>query len=127
MLGGVVALMTVLLAIIAWQAELIIAASVGSSYAPAVGPLRVVCLGLVFASASTLMNASMQGLGFERAVASLSGVVSGCVLLGVGIGAHLGAASGAAIGLSTAYLVQCALTAGVFARALRQRAAPSEP
>ncbi|SEL64552.1 Membrane protein involved in the export of O-antigen and teichoic acid [Blastococcus sp. DSM 46786] len=81
----------------------------GEAYSGAVVPLQVTLVGLAAASAASLLNALLQGLGRQRAVALTSTATTGFYIAFVGAGAIVNGAIGAAVGGAVAYLVQACL------------------
>jgi O-antigen/teichoic acid export membrane protein len=81
----------------------------GDAYRGSVPALQVICVGLVFASATALLDSILQGVGLEHYVA---GTAVGTTLLSLACvvaGALSSGAVGAATGLSFSYLLQCVL------------------
>ncbi|MGY2066388.1 lipopolysaccharide biosynthesis protein [Blastococcus sp. SYSU DS0619] len=93
-------------------APLVLPQVLGPEYTAAVMPLQATLIGLVAASAASLLNAFLQGLGAQRAVATVSSLTTGLFLTSVAVGALLHGALGAAIGGSIAYFAQACLLVG---------------
>ena len=99
----------------------------GRSYTGAVLSIQIILIGLIFASATALLEAVLQGINSERFVAVVSTTTSVLALVGVAIGAQSNGASGAAAGLSAAFAVQAiALITGLLIIMRRFDARPSE-
>jgi O-antigen/teichoic acid export membrane protein len=105
------AVMVVILGIIAALAGVLLPLALGATYAGAVTPLRVSCVGLIFASAVSLQTAFLQGRGREAWVSYISIPVAIVSLGLIGAGAAVGGASGACVGLSVSFLVHSVLLA----------------
>lgn len=81
----------------------------GQEFAPAADVVRIVCVGLIFAAATSQFRALMQGWGYLRAVSIISVTSTAISLAAVTASAvHYGAV-GAAIALSVSYIVQLIL------------------
>ncbi len=93
------------LAVFAEQAVLFL---LGAEYLPAVVAFKIVIVGLVFASVSSVMTSILQASGWEKSVGKISLATSFLALAGVAVGVTLFEATGAAFGLSVSYIVQCA-------------------
>lgn len=78
----------------------------GSKFLPAVDGFRVVFIGLIFASLSSIQTALLQASGKEKVVGRVSLIASVLSLAGIAIGVSLGAVMGAAIGLAFSYVAQ---------------------
>lgn len=81
----------------------------GQEFAPAADVVRIVCVGLIFAAATSQFRALMQGWGYLRAVSIISVTSTAISLAAVmASAAHYGAV-GAAIALSVSYVAQLIL------------------
>ncbi|MGJ9372062.1 hypothetical protein [Nesterenkonia sp. CF4.4] len=90
----------------------------GDEYAAAVLPVQIVCVGLTFGAAASLLASVMQARGLQRMAGYISlGSALYCVAAIV-LGTTLGAAVGAALGLVSSFAVQAILMFGsiVFTR-----------
>lgn len=101
--------MTLCLALVATSADTTVPALLGESYASASTPVRVACIGLVFAIGVSLQTAILQGVGREGYVGRLSMLVAPASLLMIGTGASLGGATGAAWGLTIGFILHSTL------------------
>jgi O-antigen/teichoic acid export membrane protein len=100
------------LAVIVAFAPTIIELVLGASYTAAVLPLRIMCLGLVFAFAISLETSYLQGRGEERFVGRVGLVVVVVTVCGLFFGAMLGGSTGAAVAASATFVVHFALLVG---------------
>lgn len=78
----------------------------GAEFIPAVSGFRVVLIGIIFASFSSIQTALLQARGREVMVGKVSLVTSVLALCGIAIGAHQGGVLGATIGLAFSYVAQ---------------------
>jgi len=78
----------------------------GEAYTGATLPIMISLGGLVFASATALLDSVLQGLGRERLAAHASVTMTVVSLLGIAIGASLFGAVGAVCASSLGYLIQ---------------------
>ncbi|STX04935.1 lipopolysaccharide biosynthesis protein [Kocuria rosea] len=78
----------------------------GVEFLPAVGGFRIVLIGLIFASFSSIQTALLQARGREILVGRVSLVTSALALGGIAIGAYQGGVLGATIGLTISYVAQ---------------------
>jgi O-antigen/teichoic acid export membrane protein len=78
----------------------------GDGYLPAVPALRILCVGLIFASAASFFVSILQGRGEARYAARTAITSTIVCLVGVALGAQLDGATGAAVGLSASFMVQ---------------------
>ncbi len=117
----VMTVMPASLALLAVFAPAIVDLVLGASYAAAVLPLRIVCIGLVFAFAISLETAFLQGRGEERFVGHVGLVVILVTVPGLFVGALAGGSTGAAIAASATYVVHFALLIGRTVRCARAR------
>lgn len=114
-LAYVMGAMAALLACLFASAGFLVRQTLGPAYESAETPLRVLCVGLLFASVVSVMVSLLQGGGSERAVAAISAGVTFVCLVGVGLGAVTSGATGATIALSASYVLHAALLAVLFA------------
>lgn len=78
----------------------------GTEYAPAVGAIQVVLIGLVFAAISSLLGAVLQGLGHRRVVSLVATLFTAICLIGVAVGSVKVGALGAAVALAMSFVFQ---------------------
>ncbi|OZG29160.1 hypothetical protein BH683_010865 [Williamsia sp. 1138] len=83
----------------------------GSEYADAASTIQIVCVGLVFASVSSQLNAVLQALGHARLVSNVSVVSTAMCLLLVAALVPIGGAVGAGWGLTISYFLQSIILA----------------
>lgn len=108
---GVVAALTVVYGVIYLAAPRLVDATLGDRYAGSVPVIRIILLGLPFASAGALLSAVLQGRDHGRAVAFSSSFATLVCLVGVAVAAPAGGADGAAVALSVSFAVQTLLLA----------------
>ncbi|MBD5381549.1 oligosaccharide flippase family protein [Clavibacter sepedonicus] len=78
----------------------------GPEYSGAIVALQITCVGLVFASAASLLSTLLLAVGRKHFVAGTAVVSTIACLLGVALGALTMGAVGAALGLAASYAVQ---------------------
>lgn len=78
----------------------------GEDYRGAVPALQITALGLIFASAASLLGAVLQGVGLKSTVATAAVVTTATCLVGVALGGATAGATGAAVGLAASYVLQ---------------------
>lgn len=86
----------------------------GEGFSGSVVMIQIVCGGLVFAAISSQMNALLQAWGRSRSVAVISAVTSCACLGAVAAMALWWGGVGGAVALTSSYVVQVVLLAGVF-------------
>lgn len=91
------------LGIFALLARYVILGVFGAQYVEAVRPLQILCIGIIFAFAVTLLTSTLQGIGRERVVGSVAVLVNVGALLFVMAGTITWGADGAAAGLAISY------------------------
>lgn len=79
----------------------------GVEFAPAIPGFRIVLIGLVFASYSSIQTSFLQARGIEKGVGRISILASIMALLGIGIGVSAAGVTGAALGLASSHVLQC--------------------
>jgi O-antigen/teichoic acid export membrane protein len=89
-------------ALVPWAVPILL----GPDYGGAVVALQVTCIGLIFASAASLLSMLLLGVGRKHFVAGAAVVSTIACLLGVLVGALLLGAVGAALGLAASYAIQ---------------------
>lgn len=108
-----VAIVTVLTStmyvVLALNAEALVLLLFGDGYLEAANGFRVVLIGLIFASLSSLQTSFLQARGAERVVGRIAIVTSVVSLSSISVGVAVSGVDGAAIGLASAYLLQCIL------------------
>jgi O-antigen/teichoic acid export membrane protein len=108
---GVVGVLTLVYAVIFAVTPQVIDLALGERYAGATDVIRIILVGLPFASASAMLQAVLQGRDHGRAVAVASSVATAACLLGVATAAPVGGANGAAVALSASFALQALLLA----------------
>lgn len=98
--------LTVIYAAIFLAAPLLVRLALGERYDGSVAIIRVILLGLPFASAGALLIPILQGRGHGRAVATASTTSTAVCLLGVAAAAPTGGAIAAAAMLSISFLIR---------------------
>lgn len=93
------------LGLFALSAQYLVPTVFGADYAGSVRPLQVLCAGLIFAFAITLLTSLLQGLGRERVVGVVAVIANIVALVMTAVGAITYGALGAAAGLSLGYVV----------------------
>ncbi len=78
----------------------------GEDYGGAIIALQITCVGLIFASAASLLSMLLLGVGRKHFVAGAAVVSTIACLLGVLVGAVMLGAVGAALGLAASYAIQ---------------------
>lgn len=107
--GGVLGLVSAFYIGMAIYADKLVPFLFGSQFTPAVSGFRVVLVGLIFASVSSLLSSFLQARGFEKYVGRVSILTSVVSLSGIVIGVVLAGVLGATVGLVVAYVVQATL------------------
>ncbi|MEX5256848.1 lipopolysaccharide biosynthesis protein [Kocuria arenosa] len=106
-----VAIVTVLTSLmyvtLAFNAETLVLLLFGRDYLQATNGLRIVLIGLIFASLSSLQTAFLQARGAERAVGRVAIATSLVSLTSISVGVAVAGVDGAALGLASSYAVQC--------------------
>ena len=105
----VMIVMPLLMLAVALLAPYFIRSALGESYSDAVLPLRIICVGLVFAFAVSLQTSFLQGRGDERYVGRVAVVVTISTVAGLLLGAGLAGSTGAAMAIAINFFVHCAL------------------
>ncbi len=107
-----VAIVTVLTSLmylaLAFNAETLVLFLFGRDYLQAAAGFRIVLVGLVFASLSSLQTAFLQARGAERVVGRVAITTSVVSLSCISVGVAVAGVDGAALGLASAYALQCA-------------------
>jgi O-antigen/teichoic acid export membrane protein len=106
LIGLSIAGLTVMYAVLAFAIPYAVPIFLGPQYIGGILALQVTVVGLVAASAASLLGAPLQGVGFKHYVATVAVVTTATCLIGVAIGGYYFGATGAAFGLSFSYLVQ---------------------
>ncbi len=109
--GAVMIVMPGLMLAVAVSAPWLIGVSLGESFAGAVLPLRIICVGLVFAFGVSLQTSYLQGRGDERYVGAVGVAITGLTLISLAFGAAYAGSTGAAYAVSGTFLVHCVLLA----------------
>lgn len=99
------AIASVPLLLIIVLAPLCVPPLLGNDYRPAVPVLQIICVGMVFLSASSMLIAILQGIGRARYVARMSAALSIGYLLFLPMALRAGAV-GAAVALAAMFLVR---------------------
>lgn len=118
----VMTVMPAVLVVIAVWAPSIVEIVLGVSYATAVLPLRIICVGLVFAFAISLETSYLQGCGDASLVGRIGLAIVVVTIASLFAGALLGGSTGAAIAASATFALHFALLAGPTVRRVRGRA-----
>lgn len=101
--GALVGLIYILLVfLVPWG----LPALLGEVYRPAVVPLQIVLVGLIFAAFTSLFGAAMQGRGYSQTVAVVSVSSTIYLLLTLVVFAVVGGPTGAALALATSYMLE---------------------
>lgn len=101
--GALVGLVYVLLVFfVPWGLPVLL----GEAYRPAVVPLQIVLVGLIFAAFTSLFGAAMQGRGLSKSVAAVSVSSTIYLLLALVIFTGVSGSTGAAIALATSYMLE---------------------
>lgn len=79
----------------------------GVEFSPAVPGFRIVLIGLIFASFSSIQTSLLQARGVERGVGRISIMSSVAALTFVFIGVSIAEVTGAASGLAFSHILQC--------------------
>ncbi len=111
--------MIAVLIVLAVVAEPLVDVVLGPSYAPAVLPLRVICVGLVFAFGVSLETNFLQGRGQERLVGRVGLAVAVLIVIGLALGARLAGPLGATVAASLSFVVQFLLLVAPTVRGVR--------
>jgi O-antigen/teichoic acid export membrane protein len=106
LIGACVAGLGVMYALLALLVPWAVPVFLGEQYVAGIPALQITMVGLIFASAASLLGAPLQGVGLKKYVALIAVVTTVTCLIGVAIGAYLYGAVGAAAGLSVSYLIQ---------------------
>lgn len=116
--GSIVGVLYILIALLVpWALPLLL----GDSYLPAVTPLQIVLIGLVFASFSSLFEAALQGRGYPRMVAISSVLTTLYLLTTMVTFTTISGAIGSAVALATSYAFESIVLGGCFTlKALRK-------
>ncbi len=94
------------LVLLAVAADPLVTLALGGAYAAAVLPLRVICVGLVFAFGVSLQTGFLQGRGRERVVGRIGLVVAVLIVVGLAVGARVAGPLGATVAASLTFAVQ---------------------
>lgn len=108
-IGAVIVLSSLGYGLIALLVPALLPIALGDAYKGSIASIQIILIGLVFASASALVEAVLQGINKERYVATVSTLTSLIALSGVAVGASMYGATGAAVGLSIAFVLQAIL------------------
>jgi O-antigen/teichoic acid export membrane protein len=101
-LAGLTVFYGVLSYVIPWAVPVFL----GEPYAGGVAALQITTLGLIFASAASLLGAPLQAVGLKKFVAGIAVLTTATCLVGIALGGYFFGASGAAVGLAASYIVQ---------------------
>ncbi|MDE0776515.1 MAG: lipopolysaccharide biosynthesis protein [Nocardioides sp.] len=115
----VMGFMTAVMLTLAALAELAVDVALGPAYGDAVVPLRVLCGGLIFAFATSLLVAQLQGMGHSARVAKMSAAMAPLSLGLIAGGTYLGSATGACVGLAAGFALH-AFAAGISLQSVRR-------
>ena len=107
----VMAVMTLGMAVLFIGAPTLVGYTLGNAYLPSVLPLRITCIGLVFAFAISLQTSFLQGRGLEHFVGRVGIAVSVLVLPVIALGAALYGAAGAAAAVTASFAIHSLLLA----------------
>ncbi|MDQ0094665.1 O-antigen/teichoic acid export membrane protein [Paeniglutamicibacter psychrophenolicus] len=94
---------------LAWTLPPLVPTLLGSEYVEAEWPVRIALMGLIFASAASLMSAVLQGWNRQRIVAAVSITCTILCLALCAIGAIVAGAVGASWGLAASFGIQVSI------------------
>lgn len=102
MIGSMAALYSLIAVLVPW----IVPPLLGDIYENAVAPIQIVCLGLVFGAAASILASLLQAKGFAKAVSFSSLAASLFCVPAITVGSVYFGAAGAALGLVSSFAVQ---------------------
>lgn len=121
----ILVILSVVYMVMAFNSKTLVVLAFGESFAPAVDGFRVVIIGLIFASFSSVQTSLLQAMDKERVAGRVTACTSVIALLGVSIGVLVGDVTGAAVGLAASFALQSVflLVFGTLATSTRRSAA----
>jgi O-antigen/teichoic acid export membrane protein len=104
--GILLGLTTVMYVSLALLLPVVVPALLGPSFEPATEVIRIVCIGLIFAAATSQLRSLMQGWGYLRLVTLISLNSTVLSLIGIVIAANFYGAIGAGAALAVGFFIQ---------------------